>query len=299
MNPSEVLVITTIPPELEQRLVRDFTLTKARPEPGLHLPHTVVVTTSMAGADAELMAGLPNLKLIACNGTGLDRIDLDAAAARGITVRNTPDSVTEDTADFGIALIYAVLRRVAEADRFMRAGRWDAERMGPSYRVSSRRVGVVGLGKIGKTFARRAEGLGLDVSYTARSAKPDLRYAFYPDTVALAKAVDILVLCCPGGADTAGLVGPRVLEALGSQGFLINISRGSVVDEPALLAALAAGQIAGAGLDVFANEPAFDKRFLEYQNVVLQPHYASVTGETRADMAEILHAAIVRQFASP
>lgn len=298
MNSKEILVISPIPTELEVRLAEDFALKKARPEPGERLPHAVAVTTSMAGFDAALMADLPNLKLIACNGTGLDRIDLEAAVGRGITVQNTPDSVTEDTADFGIALIYAVLRRVAEADRFVRAGRWGAERMGPSHRVSSRRVGVVGMGKIGKVFARKAAGLGLDVSYTARSAKNDLPYRFFPDAIALAEAVDILVLCCPGGAETAGLAGPRVLEALGPDGFLINISRGSVVDEPALLAALAAGQIGGAGLDVFASEPEFDKRFLDYENVVLQPHYASVTQETRADMAEVLHAAIARHFAS-
>lgn len=294
----EILVVSAIPPELEQRLSADFALVKDRPKPGRTLPHSVAVTTSMAGFDRDLMDGLPNLQLIACNGTGLDAIDMDAARERGITVQNTPDSVTDDTADFGIALIYATQRRLVEADRFVRAGRWGAERMPPSRRVSSRRLGVVGMGKIGKVLAQRAGALGMDVSYTARSVKPDLDYRFYPDPVSLAQAVDILVLCCPGGRETEGLAGSAVLEALGPEGFLINISRGSVVDEPALLDALANKRIGGAGLDVFASEPGFDQRFLDYENVVLQPHYASVTSETRADMADVLHAAIARQFAT-
>lgn len=294
----EILVVAAIPPEIEQRLAADFTLVKARPKVGETLPHSVMVTTSMAGADRALMESLPDLRLIACNGTGLDLIDLQAAGERDILVRNTPDAVTEDTADFGIALIYATLRRVAEADRFVRAGRWSSERMTPSRRVSSCHVGIVGLGKIGKALARRAAGLGLDVSYTARSAKAELPYAYYPNAPALAAAVDVLVLCCPGGPETAGLANRTVLDALGPQGYLINIARGSVVDEPALLAALEEGRIAGAGLDVFASEPQIDQRFFALENVVLQPHYASVTHETRRDMADTLHAAISKQFAA-
>lgn len=296
----EILVVAAIPPELEQRLAADFKLVKARPAAGETLPHTVAVTTSMAGADRALLASLPNLKLLACNGTGLDLIDLVAAQEQGVLVQNTPDAVTEDTADFGIALLYATLRRVAEADRFVRAGRWGGgERMTVSRRVSSCQLGVVGLGKIGSALARRAAALGLAVSYTARSAKPELAYTFHASVTELAAAVDVLVLCCPGGAATKGLINRAVLDALGPEGYLINISRGSVVDEPEMLAALAERRIAGAGLDVFASEPRIDDRFFALENVVLQPHYASVTRETRQDMAAVLHAAITEQFTAP
>lgn len=294
----EIAVVAAIPPELETRLAADFTLVKVRPTADEALPHTAAVTTSMAGFNRALFSSFPNLKLIACNGTGLDGIDLEAAAARGVTVQNTPDSVTEDTADTAIGLLYATLRRLVEADRFMRSGRWGAERMTPSRRVSSRHMGIVGMGKIGKVVAQRAAALGVQVSYTARTAKSDLSYGFHPDVVSLAKAVDVLVLCCPGGKETEGLVDSSVLDALGPDGILINIARGSVVNEPQLLDALAEGKIGGAGLDVFASEPAFDQRFLAFENVVLLPHYASVTKETRADMANVLHAAISRHLAS-
>ena len=184
-NP-ELLVIAPLPPELERRLAADFTLLKRKPEPTERLPHTILVTTSMVGVSAEMIDALPNLRLIACNGTGLDMIDLEAARARGIAVQNTPDVVTEDTADFAIGLIYAALRRIPEADRFVRAGRWRSERMTPARRVFSRRLGIVGLGKIGKAVARRAVGLGMSVAYTARSPKPELPYDFHPSAEALA-----------------------------------------------------------------------------------------------------------------
>lgn len=294
----EILVVAALPPQLEQRLAADFKLVKSRPEAGLTLPHAVLVTTSMAGLDTALMESLPNLALIACNGAGLDLIDLDGAKRRGIVVCNTPDAVTEDTAEFAIGLIYALLRRVAEGDRFVRAGRWRTERMTPSRRVFSRHIGIVGVGRIGRAVAGRAAALGMTVSYNARSAKSELPYAYFADPVSLARAVDILVLCCPGGAQTAGLAGRKVIEALGSGGFLVNISRGSVVDEQALIEALQEKRIAGAALDVFDNEPAIDERFFSLENVVLQPHYASVTHETRQAMADILHAAISSQLAA-
>lgn len=299
ISEEEVLVIATIPPELERRLAADFHLRKMRPEGTETLSHRVVVTTSMAGIDADLMERLPNLELIACNGTGLERIDLDAARARGISVCNTPDAVVEDTADFGIGLIYATVRRLVEGDRFVRSGRWKTERMTTSRRVSSRRLGIVGLGKIGKVVAARAAALGMDVSYTARSAKPELPYRFIGEVADLARVVDVLILCCPGGAETANLIDAQVLAALGSEGILINISRGSVVDEPALIAALQGETIAGAGLDVFAQEPEIDERFFALRNVVLEPHYAAVTLETRHDMADTLHAAISARLHFP
>ncbi|MGX1309247.1 hydroxypyruvate reductase [Amorphus suaedae] len=291
MSKPPVLVVAPIPPELERRLSASFTLDRASGT--ADRSHRVAVTTSVAGADAALMASLPNLELIACNGAGLEQIDVEEAARRGIEVCNTPDAVTEDTADFALGLMYATSRRIAEGDRFVRAGRWGKERMSPSRRLYSRRLGIVGLGRIGSAIARRAAAIGMDVSYTATGAK-DVPYAFAPTVKELATRVDVLVLSCSGGPSTYRIVDREVLEALGPDGILINVSRGSVVDEEALLDALAAGTIAAAGLDVFETEPAIDPRFLELSNVVLQPHYAAVTQETREDIATTLHDAIQR-----
>lgn len=297
-----VLVVTPVPKDLRDALSADYALRDhARgadgawpPAPGIR----VALTTSMAGADAALMDALPDLALIACQGVGLDKIDLDAAKARGIAVAHTPDVLTQDTADFAIALIYAVSRNVVRADRFMRAGRWASERMIPSRRVSGKSCGIVGLGRIGETVARQAAGIGLTVRYSGPRPKPGAPYPFVADVAELARQSDYLVLTCPGGPATQHLVDARVLEALGPDGILINISRGSVVDEAALVAALQEGRIAGAGLDVFAVEPQFDQALLAFENVVLQPHYASITFETRKAIIGMLRAAIAKAFDS-
>lgn len=290
-----ILVVAPIPPELEARLSAAFELDRNgdAPDPA----HRVVVTTSVAGADAALMESLPKLELIACNGAGLEKIDVAEAKRRGIEVCNTPDAVTEDTADFALGLMYATSRRIAEADRFVRAGRWGPERMTPSRRLYTRRVGIVGLGRIGSAIARRAAAIGMDVSYTATGPK-DVQYTFAPSVRELAAGVDILVLSCSGGPSTYRIVDRDVLQALGPEGILINVSRGSVVDEEALVEALAAKTIAAAGLDVFESEPKLDPRFLAFETVVLQPHYAAVTKETREDIATTLHDAIARVLAT-
>ena len=296
MSKGTVLVVTPVPKDLRDALAGEYALRDHRraedggwpPVPGIG----VALTTSMAGADAALMDALPDLKLIACQGAGLDRIDLAAAAARGIAVANTPDVVTEDTADFGIALIYATARNVVRADRFVRDGRWASERMVLSHRVAGKTVGIVGLGQIGSRLARKATGLEMTVLYTGPRAKPEAPYEYVADVADLAARVDFLVMTCPGGPATEKLVDARVLAALGPTGILINIARGSVVDEPALIAALGNGTIAGAGLDVFASEPNFDPAFLTFDNVVLQPHYATLTVETRRAVIGLLRDAI-------
>lgn len=296
MNKGTILVVTPVPKDLRDALAASYALQDHKraedgswpPAPGI----AVALTTSMAGADAALMDALPDLKLIACQGAGLDTIDLAAAEARGIAVANTPDVVTEDTADFGIALIYAAARNVVRADRFVRDGRWGGERMALSHRVAGKTVGIVGLGQIGSRLARKATGLEMTVLYTGPRAKPDAPYEYVAEVADLAARVDFLVLTCPGGPATEKLVDTRVLAALGPAGFLINISRGSVVDEPALIAALEAGSIAGAGLDVFAVEPKFDRAFLKFDNVVLQPHYATLTHETRKAIIGLLQDAV-------
>jgi lactate dehydrogenase-like 2-hydroxyacid dehydrogenase len=238
----------------------------------------------MAGLDAATMDALPDLKIVVCNGAGLDRIDLAAAGSRKVAICNTPDELADDVGEAVLALTYAVMRRIAEADRFVRAGRWAKERMVPSTRVFGKTMGIVGLGRIGKRAAMLATGVGMTVLYHGRRPQPDVPYEFIADLPTLAQRSDVLVLSCPPGEATRHLVGKTVLERLGPGGYLINVSRGSVVDEPALLAALEQKAIAGAGLDVFASEPGLDPRFLTLDNVVLQPHSTSITHETRAAM---------------
>jgi lactate dehydrogenase-like 2-hydroxyacid dehydrogenase len=295
----ELLVVAAIPPELRERLSVNYTLVDERPAPQERRPGMpVAVTTSIAGADLALFESLPDLKLVACNGAGLDRIDLDAARARGITVRHTPDAVTEDTADCAIGLMYAAVRRIAEADRFVRSGSWPARRMSPSRRLFSCHLGIVGLGKIGRAIARRASGIGMRVSYTGPHEKKDVDYTYIAEIAGLAKAVDILALSCPAAPSTRHLVNRQVLSALGPEGYLINVSRGSVVEENALIEALENRTIAGAGLDVFENEPDIDPRFAALENAVLQPHFAAITTDARHAMADVLENAIDRYFRS-
>lgn len=295
-----LLVIAPIPPELEAKLAEAYTLVRDRPDAGDSRPgYRVAVTTSMGGIDAAMMDALPDLELVLCNGAGLDRIDSDGARKRGIRICNTPDAVTEDTADFAIGLMYAAARRIAEADRFVRSGAWTSNRMTPSRRVFSRTLGIVGLGRIGSAVARRAAAIGMTVRYTGPREKPGVPYAYDADPVALARAVDVLVLTCPAGPATERLVDAPLLDALGADGLVVNVSRGSVVDEEALVAALYKGTIAGAALDVFASEPDIDPRFATFENVVLQPHYAAVTREARADMASTLREAVDALYAAP
>jgi hydroxypyruvate reductase len=245
----------------------------------------VAVTTSIDGANAATMSQLPDLKLIACNGAGLDAIDLAEAERRGVAVRNTPDAVTQDTAEFAVGLIFAVGRRILEADAFVRSGAWSNGKMAVGRRLAGRTVGIVGMGRIGQAIAARVAALGMPVRYTARSPRADVAYRYEADVGALAEASDILVLALSAGPEANAMIDADVLRRLGPSGLLINVARGSVVDETALIATLRERRIGGAGLDVFAHEPGLDAAFLELDNVVLSPHYASVTEETRGDIA--------------
>jgi hydroxypyruvate reductase len=286
MPQPKLLVVTVVPPDLRAALAARYELADlpAQAAPALNAGCEIAVTTSMRGFDRLLFDALPDLKLIVCNGAGLDRIDLDEAHRRGVAVCHTPDELAEDVAEAAIALTYAIMRRVAEADRFVRAGRWAKERMAPSRRVAGKTMGIVGLGKIGRRVAASASALGMAVAYSAPRQAQDVPYDYVVDPAALAERADVLVLCCPGGDSTHHLVNRALLERLGPDGYLVNVARGSVVDEQALLDALETGRIAGAALDVFAAEPNLDPRFLSLGNVVLQPHSASITHETRAAM---------------
>lgn len=277
-----ILLLSAIPADLRAALASRYTLVEDKPAEGQHPGIRIAVTMALAGAGEAQFARLPDLGLLSSQGAGLERIDLPAAARRGIAVAYTPDVMTEDVADAAIGLMYAAARRVAEADRFVRAGRWTSERMGLGISLHRKAAGIVGLGRIGQAIARRCAGLGMDVAWTGPRAKPDQPWPHVVDLRALAERSDVLILATPGGAGTDRMVDAGVLTALGPRGVLVNIARGSVVDEPALLDALEKGTIAGAGLDVFAREPGLDPRFLALDNVVLAPHSASLTIETRA-----------------
>ena len=238
------------------------------------------------------------LELIAVHGAGTDGIDLAAARARGIAVTNTPDVLTDDVAEFAIGLLLAVLRRIPGNDRLVRDGAWATGNMPPlGLRLAGRHVGLLGMGRIGQAIARRLAGFEVTISYAAHRTRADLPYRRHADPVALAREANILLITVPGGASTAGLVDARVLAALGPAGILVNVARGSVVDEPALLRALATGGILAAGLDVFAQEPVSAARFAAFDNVVLQPHQGSATHEARRAMADLVLANLAAWFA--
>ncbi|MBN9241267.1 MAG: 2-hydroxyacid dehydrogenase [Mesorhizobium sp.] len=249
---------------------------------------TGVVTRSVVGADAALMAALPKLEVIALFGIGADAVDLAAAKARGIRVANTPGVQTEDTADYSIALLLALARRIVEGDRHVRQGRWQHGLLANSTRVSGKTLGIVGLGRIGSGVARRAEAFAMKILYTGPTAKPDVPWTYVDTVEALAREVDFLVLTCPGGPATRGIVNAEVLRALGADGMLVNIARASVVDEPALIAALRDRTIKAAALDVFPDDPHVSPAFLDLENVVLEPHIASTTVETRMAICDLV-----------
>jgi lactate dehydrogenase-like 2-hydroxyacid dehydrogenase len=231
---------------------------------------------------------LPNLAAIANYGVGYDAIDTAAASARGVTVTNTPDVLSDDVADLAVALLLAQGREMFHADRWARSGAWAAQGEYPLNRkISGGRAGIVGLGRIGREIADRLVGFKMDIHYHSRREKDTPGWTWHPDPVSLAAAVDYLFVALVGGAETRRYVSKDVIAALGPRGVLVNISRGSTVDEAALLDALEQGQIAGAGLDVFDNEPNIDPRFYKLDNVVIQPHQGSGTVETRAAMGKL------------
>lgn len=246
----------------------------------------VAVTSGPPGVDADLIAALPNLAAIVNNGAGVDAIDLDAAKRRGIGVSNTPDVLSDTVADTAVGLILMTLRRFGVADRYVRAGRWAHEGPFPYGRdVSGLQVGILGLGRIGSAIATRLLGFDCAIAYHNRHRIDGSPYRYAESPAQLAESVDVLVVATTGDHRTRHLVDRGVLEALGPQGYLINIARGSVVDEDALVESLAGGGLAGAGLDVFADEPHVPTELLDLDNVVLFPHIGSATARTRRAMA--------------
>ena len=234
-----------------------------------------------------LIAQLPALEMISVFGVGYDKYDVTAARERGIPVTNTPDVLTDDVADMGISLMLAVARSVPQADAYVRGGKWPSGPMPLARKVTGARLGIVGLGRIGSAIARRAAGFDMSIAYTSRNKVVDSPYAYYPTPAALAAEVDFLMVITPGGAGTKGLINAEVLAALGKKGYLINVARGSVVDESALIEVLKNEGIAGAALDVFEDEPNVPEALMQMRNVVLTPHVASATWQTRRAMADL------------
>ncbi|AHF77305.1 Putative D-isomer specific 2-hydroxyacid dehydrogenase NAD-binding protein [Sodalis praecaptivus] len=249
----------------------------------------VILTNGVTGVTAELLRRLPKVKLIASNGVGVDKIDLAAARARGIVVTNTPSVLNDCVADHAMALLLDISRRVSEADRYVRAGLWRTRGRFPlGTKIGGKVCGIAGLGNIGRAFAARAAAFGMDIHYYNPHSQPAVPYRRHDSLRSLAAAADYLVLTLPGGDATRHAVEETVLAALGPRGYLINVARGSVVKESALLDALDRQLIAGAALDVFADEPNVPPALLDKANVVLSPHIASATRETMAAMADLV-----------
>jgi lactate dehydrogenase-like 2-hydroxyacid dehydrogenase len=246
---------------------------------------------AMSGGHARLdeayMRRYPKLEIISSFGVGYDNIDAKAAARLGIIVTNTPGVLDDEVADTALGLMIMTVRQLPQAERYLRAGQWSAKGAFPlSPSLRGRTVGVVGLGRIGKAIAERVNAFGLDVVYHGRHAQADVAYRYYPSLIDMAKAADILIVVAPGGPTTRHIINAEVLDALGPDGVLINIARGSLVDERALIEALRNKTILGAGLDVFENEPSVPQELIALDNAVLLPHVGSASVKTRRAMAE-------------
>ncbi|MGH6975863.1 MAG: 2-hydroxyacid dehydrogenase [Stellaceae bacterium] len=255
------------------------------------------VATFTSMVDAGLMDALPRLEIVASMSIGLDHVDLAAAKARGIRVTNTPRVLTDDVADLAIGLMVAVSRRLVVADRYVRDGSWLKGPMPLQSKLGGTTLGVLGMGRIGQAIAKRAAAMNMTIVYHGPRPKPELPYRFYPDLAAMAAGVDYLVVAVPGGPATRHLVDARIIAALGPKGAIINVARGSVVDQVALIAALAERKLAGAGLDVFEDEPRVPEALAQLDSVVLTPHVGSATHPTRLAMGRLMLDNLAAHFA--
>lgn len=255
-----------------------------------------IATRGDLGAPTSMIAACPNLKIVAVYGVGYDAVDLAQCRARGIAVTNTPGVLDGDCADLAVAMMLALTRNLVQAEAWVRDGTWSRQGFPLQRRAWGKRAGILGMGRIGAEVATRLQGFGMQIAYSARSAKP-VPHDFIPDPVALAARSDFLFVTASATAETRHVVNAAVLAALGPQGALINISRAGNIDETALLNALESGSLGGAALDVFEGEPNLNPRFLALENVVLQPHHASGTYETRQAMGQLMRANLTAHFA--
>ncbi|APE16435.1 hydroxyacid dehydrogenase [Mycobacterium sp. WY10] len=283
-----ILVVGRLEPSLEKQLTGRHTPLRLPVDAEQADEVTVIVCNGRPGVDAALMDSLPQLRAIVNFGAGYDAIDVTAARERGIGVSNTPDVLNDTVADTALGLILDTLRRFPAADRYVRAGRWATEGPFPYTRdLTGSRVGILGLGRIGSAIATRLRGFDCAIAYHNRHEIPGSPYRYAASPAELAAGVDVLVVVTAGGPDTAHLVDREVLSALGPDGYLINVARGSVVDQDVLIEFLEQGRLAGAGLDVYAAEPDVPVRLWELDNVVLLPHMGSATARTRTAMATL------------
>jgi lactate dehydrogenase-like 2-hydroxyacid dehydrogenase len=250
--------------------------------------YEAVVSRAAVGVSESLVKQLPNLKVISSFGVGYDKVAVELAKSRGIQVGYTPEVLNDCVADTAFGLLIDVARQMSASDRYARSGQWFKAPYPMTTKVSGKRLGILGLGRIGQVIAKRASGFDMDIRYHNRKPNPDVPYQYESSLIDLAKWCDFLIVASAGGPETNNLVSKQVLEALGPTGYLINIARGTVVDEQALIDSLGNKTIAGAGLDVYQDEPNIPKELLDIENAVLLPHVASATNETRQAMAELV-----------
>ncbi|CNJ21151.1 2-hydroxyacid dehydrogenase [Yersinia intermedia] len=255
-----------------------------------------IVTRGDIGVSNEVLALLPEVQIISIFGVGTDAVDLATTHERNIIVTTTPGVLTDDVADTALGLIIATSRRLCLADKFLRAGQWPHSTLPLSSKVTGKRLGVFGMGQIGQAIARRAAGFDMQIAYTDKAHNETLPYQYMPDLMSLASQSDILVVAISGGKDSAGLVNKTIFAAMPNHAILINIARGSMVNQDDLILALQQQNIGGAGLDVFADEPNVPQALIEMDNVVLLPHIASATTETRIQMSDIVFSNILAHF---
>ena len=299
----EILLIRQTRPDVAERLSGRFRLHRMEEAPDREAFLDAVgpriralAVGAMCPIGAALFNRLPHLEIVASFGVGYDTIDVGEARRRGIVVTHTPDVLSDEVADLAVGLLLATLRRIPQADRYLRAGRWREGSFPLTTSLRERRVGILGLGRIGRAIARRLEGFGVAIAYHGRTPQAEVAYAYHDSLLGLARAVDVLIVAAPGGPGTNGIVDAAVLAALGPEGIVVNIARGSVIDEAALVAALTAGTIHGAGLDVFANEPHVPQDLIDLDQTVLLPHVGSGSHYTRAAMARVLGDNLVSWF---
>jgi lactate dehydrogenase-like 2-hydroxyacid dehydrogenase len=256
----------------------------------------VATSTLFGRVDASLLDRLPNVEIVSSFGVGYDNVDAAEAAKRNIVVTNTPGVLDDEVADLTLGLLLATLRKIPQADRYLRDGKWLKASFPLSATLRERKVGIVGLGRIGKAIARRLSGFDVSIAYHGRTQQDDVAYSYYPTVTGLAEACDVLIVITPGGASTRHLIDADVLKALGPNGVLINVARGTVVDEQALIHALKSGTILSAGLDVYEDEPRVPQELIDLEHVVLLPHIASASVHTRNAMGKLVADNLISWF---
>lgn len=302
MKDVEILMLSPMAPVVMEGVDQHFTLRRAwtQPDPEAFVREIASGIRGVAGGhtrvDGAFFERLPNVEIVASFGVGYDTIDAPEAGRRGVIVTNTPDVLTDEVADLAVGLLIATVRQLPQVDRYLREGRWLEKAYPLTQTLRGRKIGILGLGRIGRALATRLDAFGLEVSYHGRTRQADAPYPYHSTLVDLARAVDVLVCVAPGGPETVGIVDAEVLRALGPTGILINVGRGTVVDEPALIQALRDKTILSAGLDVFADEPRVPAELIAMDHVVLLPHVGSASIETRRAMGQLVVDNLVSWF---